>query len=265
MKKNVTISFFALLFLLGMSCKKEKPTVPNEVDPCDCAKEVSADFSIEEKLLKQDNGSWLDTIHIESDKVLADRKVRFTASEQGAEYTWYVGAEIITDKSFYRYFSTNEIGFNIPITLVVRKAPNSICFPDDDGYDSITKVMQVVDWCDSIGIEGYFRIAKVGTTDSIDVGIDLYNQFSFEEGCNSLGLYNINGLGVNCVGPVSVSKTYRWFQVLGPSGGGSGTICGKIQNITGRLFLTNVFSLSFDRYDDNWNLIGKEFYKGRKL
>ncbi|MFK8038830.1 MAG: hypothetical protein AB8B74_11105 [Crocinitomicaceae bacterium] len=35
------------------------------------------------------------------------------------------------------------MGEDIPISLVVKKAPNTICLPNDDDYHSITKVMHV--------------------------------------------------------------------------------------------------------------------------
>ena len=54
-----------LLFCIGFvanSCKKEQPDLPEIQDPCECASEVTADFTIREKLVPPWPDEHYDTI-----------------------------------------------------------------------------------------------------------------------------------------------------------------------------------------------------------
>jgi hypothetical protein len=165
--KKITIytSIFLAALVLTFACKKEKPELNiSDHDPCGCASEVSADFDILELV-----NVGITVVETPTDHILDDRYAKFVAKEENAQYTWYIGSQTFNTKEASRYFSRDWIGYNIPITLVVQKIPNSTCFPNDDGYDSVTKIMHVYDHIEQTDMEGVFRMARVNTTDSFDI------------------------------------------------------------------------------------------------
>jgi hypothetical protein len=196
------MKYFALFFLviaMSSSCRKKQPEIGVAQNACDCISEVSADFIIEEA------GGYGTPFEkrTETDTIFKGRNVVFTAREQAAEYKWYIGSEVLNDKSFGRYFDWSQAGQNIPVTLVVKKKPNSICFPHDDGYDSIVKVFNVSyahDDIDSIFqnpswmFEGVFRMKDKNGADSVDITIDLH--YDGLQG-GTLRIYNYDGQGGN--------------------------------------------------------------------
>lgn len=162
------LSLFAMLLLFVWACRKEKPEFDlSDKDPCSCASEVSAEFDIQEIINIQYG---LETF---TDYVFENRTVRFTAREENADYKWYLGSEILTGKSVSRYFNSSVVNMTIPITLVVKKNPNKTCFPNDDGYDSVVKYMDVIERCAQPHmLEGTFRFAEENSTDSIDIRLE---------------------------------------------------------------------------------------------
>lgn len=127
----------------------------------------------------------------------------FTAKEDEAEYTWYIGQETLTEQSVGRFFDGATAGQNIPVTLVVKKKPNLTCFPQDDGYDSITKYFQVYHQAfdyDTLYINPYprfygiFRFKEKYGVDSIDINIDF--NYSLLQG-GVMIIYNYDGMGSN--------------------------------------------------------------------
>ncbi len=73
------------------------------------------------------------------------------ALEEDAEYTWIIGAETLHTRVVQR--SGFPKGETIPITLIVKKTPNAMCFPNDDGIDTLVRYMHVLP--DSIPPRGY--------------------------------------------------------------------------------------------------------------
>ncbi|MGM0479700.1 MAG: hypothetical protein ACQERC_10795 [Bacteroidota bacterium] len=190
-----TLSFLVLILF---SCKKEQPTMHGDTkDPCDCASEVSADFVIEEYT------GPISDLWIQTDTTLHDKYVRFRALEDDAEYTWYIGADVETIQTPSKFFSDQWTGSDIPITLVVKKDPNKTCFPDDDGYDSITKTFHVSQYPVFHGydddieygtIEGIYRVYSKELDDSIDITVDA-EQFNDSR---SINIFNVDGGGAIC-------------------------------------------------------------------
>lgn len=181
-------------------------------DPCDCASEISADYKIEES-----TGSFAGDF-TETDTVYKNKWVYFTAYENEASYTWYIGLDVLTDQSVNRYFNDNWEGYDIPITLVVEKEPNSVCFPNDDGYDSITKTFHISQYpvttevpfsnISAGPIEGKYRVKSSHLPDSFDielnitVGSQAYSRF--------FNIINYNGYGDSCINQTRVKgMNYR--------------------------------------------------------
>lgn len=139
-----------LLSALVSSCKKVQPEMTAQ-NNCDCAKEVSADFKMGEMF--GDQFIELDTIAVPityNDGNPANFTyqntvyVYFSANIKNAQsYEWQVGNNTIsqTTKDFGLYFG-DTIG-TIPVRLIVHAKPNTICFPNDDGIDTIVKYLTI--------------------------------------------------------------------------------------------------------------------------
>ena len=178
MKKLIYIFFFFIV----LSCKKDKITPPAQ-DPCIGLQEVSADFIIEEKSASM----VVNTTDTETDTAYTNKTIKFTAKEENADYTWYIGSEVLHTKSVERYFDQTHNGQTYPITLVVKKQANLKCHPLDDGYDSIVKTITLVNRnYDNVHqseysapqphFEGTYRVKEMNATDSIEFTLD----FRFE-------------------------------------------------------------------------------------
>jgi len=217
MKLSIKIFFLSgFIFLSG--CKKEQPIVSEVAeDPCSNAQYVTADFDILEILLP--TGNWEPYIQIPTDKVLSNKNVKFLPKFKGADrYTWYVGTEVLHDDSVTRYFDQSLEGQQITISLAVESKTNAYCLPDDDGYDSISKTFDVVAWCDTNIMEGYFRVAIEGTTDSVDVGFDIYyGIWGSSTHCTDVDVYNYNLLGDTMFNS-NLGRTYRTYRWVGLEG-----------------------------------------------
>lgn len=206
-----------LLFLLGAfvllqySCKKVQPDL-NNLD-CGCAHEVSADFTMEEIV----GGSFPESYEnfwTFTDTTFSEKTVRFTALEEGASYKWYMGSEIVNQKQVKRYFSSSFDNQILPITLVVKKKPNKICFPNDDGYDSITKFLSVksISLLEATFLEGVFRFYSTELKDSFDVEIDFLPGDGFGHG-PYFNMYNYDGMGSNSINQLKMYGNY--MEALG--------------------------------------------------
>ena len=169
----------SVLSIIVFACKKQQPQINEDIkNPCDCAHEVSAEFKMEETgglfTTYEGNTQYM----TETDTAYSNRVIWFTAKEEDAEYTWYIGAEVIHEKQFYRIFDHSVAGQTLPMTLVVKKSPNTKCYPNDDGYDSITKMITFVYSGDIYTgynhYNGNYRF-KNDTGDSIDVSLSFEN------------------------------------------------------------------------------------------
>ena len=226
MKSFKIILTLATVFLATfLACKKEQPDFNKDPqDPCACASEVSADFDILERHTQLASSEIIITDHVLG---AGSKQVRFRAKEEDAEYKWYIGADIECDRETFKNFGIQWVGSTIPITLVVKKEPNTICFPEDDGYDSITKTFNIYDEChEPYLLEGTFRMAPEYSTDSIDIVIE-FKEYPPQNDCLSADITNFDGEGSTCPGNYfRMSKSYRYMQV-------GGTNVGSCQSLGG--------------------------------
>ena len=217
---NRLLIFFGCVILI-ISCSKCKdpectdstnPDCPNYVevveDPCAGLFEANANFIIEEKLT-----SFGDPIWVETDTILKNKVVQFRSTYVGAdEYKWYIGSQVYTTPNVSLLFESQWSGNDIPITLVVKKIPNNDCYPNDDGYDSITKSFYVsysliyptqLDVDSNVfhgGLSGTYRLANEIVQDSIDVVLSFCDNGWFTQ----LKIENIDGSGTACTCESSV-------------------------------------------------------------
>lgn len=265
-------TFILLSFILFLaSCRKEQPATDEIVtdDPCECATEVSAEFDILEIL---GTHPWLPNERTPTDHILGDKNVEFKAKMENADsYKWYLGTEVLNTRSIVRYFDESLANENITISLAVRSQPNSYCFPDDDGYDSISKTFTVKPICgDSTLMEGWFRVALEGTTDSLDIGFD-FRQSRVQPSpfvCNYVDVLNYNFQGDTLdhwTGGVKVYRNYRWVKMEN-----SFTAVNPYNSFgfKAEMDMSNVYHLYITRGNPSFNSKTEaypEIYAGRKL
>jgi hypothetical protein len=257
--RNLSILLgFSIITLL--SCKKVQPDM-NTID-CSCAKEVSADFTMKEI------GSLpsLEQYFTETDTILKNKSVLFTALDESAEYTWYIGNEILHTKSVKRYFNDTWAGQDIPITLVIKKKPNRVCFPNDDGYDSVTKILHVSQYLEITSndynfgtIEGKYRFKSAHLQDSFDVVFFISKNEILYPGNALVNFENYDGLGNNCYDlPHGEANNFR--QSFFVNGGGCSQIEGNIHNK-----LNGDTEMNFTLYYPNHPNYSHYQYKGRRI
>ncbi|HHB79806.1 MAG TPA: hypothetical protein ENK85_11290 [Saprospiraceae bacterium] len=97
-------------------------------------------------------------------------RVAFTALEEDAKYTWKIGSETLHTQTVVRsHFPVHEV---VPITLIVEKEPNSLCFPDDDGIDTLTRFLYTVKPSyDSIFFDDFHGYLEGNPQDTFTVSI----------------------------------------------------------------------------------------------
>ena len=266
-----TTTFIVLSFILLLaSCRKEQPAIAEveAEEPCDCATEVSAEFDILEIL--SPIGTWQPNLRTPTDTIIGDKNVEFKAKMENADnYTWYIGTEVLDTRSVIRYFDESLAGQNITVSLVVRSEPNSYCFPQDDGYDSISKTFGVKPICgDSTLMEGYFRVALEGSTDSLDIGFDFRESRVGPDPftCDFVDIFNYNLQGDTLdhwTGVARVYRNYRWVKLKGYTGIGYDFFYYEAE-----MDLEDVFHLYVSRGNNQFlyqNIPYPEVYSGRKL
>lgn len=204
MKKITTYTtIFLAAILLTLACKKEKPELSNGIkDPCSCSNEVSADFAIEEKTTYIPEDIW-----VESDTVIRGATVRFTAKEENANYTWYIGTQVFNTRSVFRNFGQEWSDVDIPITLVVTKEPNTVCFPNDDGHDSIVQTFHIINpnhfWNDdqteyvNWATAGTYRMISPSHQDSFDITVRIFKHPLYPMS-RYVAMENWDGYGNDC-------------------------------------------------------------------
>ncbi len=220
-------SFFLILIML--SCKENRDIFPEKkcndstdincpnYDSCLVKKPVSADFLIEYNFA----GIGQDWQPEESHIWQGD--VRFTAIEEDADYTWYLGSEIIKDRSFIRNFSKVGNGATIVPTLVVNKFPDTACFPSDDGHDSLSKNLTVLNTCDYLFSNTWRGSWERSPLDTFEIAIELFHQVGEDpDECTGIRITNINGdnggYTGNCIDDKSLTESvafsHRFIRFL---------------------------------------------------
>lgn len=210
MNKQFHLFFFLLLVVLSCSrCKEEcndptNPDCPNyvpptPVDPCAGSSEVSAGFIVE-AIVDIAPIQWRQV-----DGVYNTQQIRVTAQQEGLNYKWIIGSDTIYDQQYTFYFPQGSEGQSYPIKLIVSGTIDSVCFPNDNGMDTIVKYLPVVDSCYN-PIIGAYRIAwDSAPLDSFDVelicmeGVFVYGDMTamnFDRNGGSC-VASISGLGYN--------------------------------------------------------------------
>jgi len=129
-----------MLVLLLSCCEEEEP------DPCAALEPVTARFIMGERITNQSgtNDFIVDTL-IVSDTVLTWNPVQFVAPAGYDSYEWTVGTE---EEGMKTYSGDSVVQIHIAhpweallVRLIVRDEPNTTCFPQDDGIDTLTRFL----------------------------------------------------------------------------------------------------------------------------
>jgi hypothetical protein len=148
-----------ILFVIFGSCSK------NEPGPCAGKKKFKADFLLQENIA--------DSL-ISSNVFLINSWVTFTALTDDrcltgeCSYEWKVGEDTTTFRkkqfSLQLYQDNVYPGLKIDVRLILRRPPDTLCFPDEAPIDTVYKSFEVVAQKDSplIGkYQGYFGSDKI--------------------------------------------------------------------------------------------------------
>jgi len=266
MKKIILFTVLTVCVVIT-ACHKDQPEMnANVQNPCALAHEVSADFTMEE-IATQIGAVNEEQYRTETDTIYEGRNVRFHALEDNAEYTWYIGSEILHEQTFYRQFNAPLAGQTLPITLVVKKKINEVCFPNDDGYDSITKNIIVTDAFTTYAFfneyqwrwEGEYRFKDATMLDSVDIKIELgigINIFG-ESVSEQIIYYNYDGMG-DTVNNALGYRCYRQVFTEGHDCFGDGNL---------KWHLNGVYELKLPHNGTNsiYRTCADYHYFGRKL
>jgi len=205
--KHALLTLCVISLGLFQSCKDDECPCQDETNPacenynpCWNRKRVSADFVISNILTINTPDWWEDELN--PDIAFARGKVAFKAieSSKNAKYTWKLGTETISGRSFVRNFNnTIQTKENdIPITLIIEKEPDPDCFHNDDGKDTITRYIHFIESpCDYL-TNGDFKVLFEGENDSVVVGIRNWYQPSSGSGkkiTDSCSFYQIRFIG----------------------------------------------------------------------
>ena len=175
---------FTLLCMLGSSCKEQcqDPQDPDcgNYDPCWGKKPVTADFIFGETTAGRNpiNGvdypmcedTIFDAGGITSLGDVYGVRLKFYATENGAKYNWKLGSETITDREFERTFGKTAPAGVYKATLMVEKTPDAVCFPKDDGKDTITQKFTLMPH-HQLPIMGKYKVLFEGAKDSTVIEI----------------------------------------------------------------------------------------------
>ncbi|PGH40436.1 MAG: hypothetical protein CRN43_03035 [Candidatus Nephrothrix sp. EaCA] len=214
-----------------ISCKRDP-------DPCAGLKPVSADFKFYQKFIGSEVDSifYIDTVILVPYKnIYNPARIGFIATEENATYRWELEdyPKNNTTKSFFLDFD-QPFG-SIEVKLTVTKEPNTSCFPNDDGADTVTKTLVVLDGSKfKFAFEGTFTgYLTDSPSDVFDIRIVNFGERPQRTYTGHYGLrvYNLpKGCGRNNFSPAEYTHeiTYGTFRSFYIEGKGYANVpCGK--------------------------------------
>jgi len=161
-------------------CDPTNPECPN-YDPCHGKIETSAHFTIAQQYSPFGENA---NVFIEDD-IVTGGTLKFSAMPQeGAVYTWVLGADTIVGG----HEVTMPLG-SLPVgtygnSLIVTKTPDTLCFPSDTGVDQYFRSFTRIDGCD-VAFLGRFRgVFSSLPSDSIEIELVGSSSINSIEPCN---------------------------------------------------------------------------------
>jgi|GEM_PF-5085060 hypothetical protein len=209
MKKHILIIG---LILLLVSC--EKDTAPS--NPCDTQQETSAAFTIKEATIQQINTPNLKDFLMDTDSCYMN-SVFFEALQHDADsFIWQIGTEPEPryGKQVNVVFPDVLRGTTFTIRLIVKRKPNTRCFPNDDGIDTVTRSFYFLRFNEPLSWEGTYYGSDDNKPDSMYTIVlgHSYNDIKKED------IIKVFGVPRGCTDTVSewigghVAFKNVWFQ-----------------------------------------------------
>lgn len=150
--------YLVTIFFILVGCKKTKPEL---VNVCDMVEPVKASFQMGYKIEIDscDHSSHNDYFVLEDSDTSFGGLITFKSTVSCYDSVrWIIGTDptIYTDTEFSLFFNNTWIGSTIPVTLIAKLKPSPLCFPDDDGIDTLTRNLYIAQYDDSAGNAGDF-------------------------------------------------------------------------------------------------------------
>ena len=249
MNKIITI-VFAVLVLAG--CKRE--------DFCSTQQPTSAAFRMQEVPFASDASNWTFT----DTDTSVNTDMLFTALDSTADaYEWRIGAGVYTTRSKSLRFPGSFVSFpnalpvEVPITLILRRKPNTACFPKDDGVDTVTRTLRFLNECRSL-VQGDFLGHDEGSPrDTFTVSVRLCQ--TLPPGQLGSGVF-ISGLLRGC------GRIYRdsriAYDALGFGDGTSG--CQGVSGVARIGDDRNKITIDYTIFDANFQNISRRRFTGTR-
>jgi len=205
MKTLRNVFFVFLITSFCFSCKRSQPIMPVPDKGCEGRSEVSADFHILE-MHSAGYNTPNSPLFTDTDTIFADKNVRLVPKGSDFdEVRWYIEDKIYKSKTIDLYFEPERAGETITYTLAVNKAHTDIlCFPNDDGYDSITRTLYIAPahpkypfndgWDGWHPLVGTYRFYVPQLNDSIDM-VYTHLMQSYGVWTYIINIHNFDGKG----------------------------------------------------------------------
>jgi hypothetical protein len=194
----IFLLMIAVAVAVIVSCKKEQPKLPDPVNPCEECLPVEASFYMGKYMSFNncDNTSATDYDTIYIGDTVVGGIVRFRSTVDCYDkLEWIVGYDTtkFIGETISLNFPSSTYGTSIPISLIASKAPNLSCYPNDDGIDTLTKILVVTNDINNKSWFGSFQGCNIdeSPTDTFTVAI-------IHQDDNNNGLPVIQNLNLGC-------------------------------------------------------------------
>jgi hypothetical protein len=206
-----------MVFVLALGCKKEKPTVPNGVDPCD-ESNFTTNFTIGYRLGA--SAQLAKKYHI-NDYAFSGSMLKFEVENDCFdEYEFLIGSDTYNQDCVLVYFDEYDTVKNLPIRLITKKH-NVLC-ENYAGSDTVYRYLTTVFKCDWPIAGTYRGVTNINPLDSFDLTI--YRSLANPASCEQWWIMNYHNSG--CDAPWNISN-YSYTQGKFP---GMPSICNAMGN-----------------------------------
>jgi hypothetical protein len=193
--------YLYLLTLLAFSCNPKEEIAPE--NPCNGLHETSAAFTIMETFQLADFKTGWD--YYDTDTTI-NHIITFSALQQNADsFVWFIGSEIEPRRGKDALVTFYNMGNQtIKIKLIVYAKPNKLCFPFDNGIDTVERYLTFKQYPNFYGIWEGVR------TDEPSVKYKMWIGVFNNSGVPSIGFFNLkNGCKSDTINVGKYSFGYK--------------------------------------------------------
>lgn len=179
--KNIFTTLITALLIVPFACNPKEEIAPENL--CALASATSASFTIKEATYTQIIEPQLADFLMDTDSVYFS-SVYFEALQQDADsFIWQIGTEPESryGKQVNIVFPDILRGTNFTIRLIVKRKPNTRCFPNDDGVDTVTRRFYFMRFNEPLSWEGTYFGSDDDKPDSIYTVVLGHNYDEAEE------------------------------------------------------------------------------------